>query len=80
VIAGSFPLLPFNENARAQQATVAYTASAASWIDETPVSFTRLSVLDVPQCPFNPDFAPFFGIIVATGDPRRLQFALRYDW
>jgi hypothetical protein len=28
----------------------------------------------------NPDFGPFFGKIVATGEPRRLQFALRYDF
>ena len=28
----------------------------------------------------NPDFGPFFGRILATGDPRRIQFALRYDF
>ncbi len=28
----------------------------------------------------NPDFGPFFGKILATGDPRRIQFALRYDF
>ena len=28
----------------------------------------------------NPDFGPFFGRIIATGDPRRIQFALRYDF
>ncbi|MBZ5593834.1 MAG: TonB-dependent receptor [Acidobacteriia bacterium] len=26
------------------------------------------------------DFGPFFGRILATGDPRRIQFALRYDF
>ncbi|MBV8902144.1 MAG: TonB-dependent receptor [Acidobacteriia bacterium] len=28
----------------------------------------------------NPDFGPFFGKIFAAGDPRRMQFALRYDF
>ncbi len=28
----------------------------------------------------NPDFGPFFGAILASGDPRRMQFALRYDF
>ncbi len=28
----------------------------------------------------NPDFGPFFGRIFTSGDPRRIQFALRYDF
>ena len=28
----------------------------------------------------NPDFGPFFGKIFTSGDPRRMQFALRYDF
>ena len=28
----------------------------------------------------NPDFGPFFGRIHTTGAPRRMQFALRYDF
>jgi hypothetical protein len=28
----------------------------------------------------NPDFGPFFGKIFTSGDPRRVQFALRYDF
>ncbi|HXI41809.1 MAG TPA: hypothetical protein VNH83_17625, partial [Bryobacteraceae bacterium] len=28
----------------------------------------------------NPDFGPFFGRILTTGDPRRIQLALRYDF
>ncbi len=28
----------------------------------------------------NPDFGPFFGRILATGQPRRIQLALRYDF
>jgi Carboxypeptidase regulatory-like domain/TonB dependent receptor len=27
-----------------------------------------------------PDFGPFFGKVVATGDPRRIQLALRFDF
>ena len=27
-----------------------------------------------------PDFGPFFGKIFTCGDPRRMQFALRYDF
>jgi hypothetical protein len=28
----------------------------------------------------NPDFGPFFGKIFTSGDPRRMQFTLRYDF
>ncbi len=28
----------------------------------------------------NPDFGPFFGRIFTSGDPRRMQFAMRYDF
>jgi hypothetical protein len=28
----------------------------------------------------NPDFGPFFGRIFSSGDPRRMQFVLRYDF
>jgi hypothetical protein len=28
----------------------------------------------------NPDFGPFFGKIFTSGPPRRMQFALRYDF
>jgi hypothetical protein len=28
----------------------------------------------------NPDFGPFFGQIFTSGEPRRIQFALRYDF
>ena len=27
-----------------------------------------------------PDFGPFFGKILASGDPRRFQFGLRFDF
>jgi hypothetical protein len=27
-----------------------------------------------------PDFGPFFGRIVSTGEPRRIQFGLRFDF
>jgi hypothetical protein len=27
-----------------------------------------------------PDFGPFFGNIFTSGEPRRMQFALRYDF
>ena len=28
----------------------------------------------------NPDFGPFFGKIFTSGNPRQMQFALRYDF
>jgi hypothetical protein len=28
----------------------------------------------------NPDFGPYFGKILATGEPRRIQFGLRLDF
>jgi len=27
-----------------------------------------------------PDFGPFFGKALSAGDPRRMQFALRFDF
>jgi hypothetical protein len=27
-----------------------------------------------------PDFGPFFGKILSTGEPRRIQMALRFDY
>ena len=35
-VAGSFPLLPFSEQVRAQQAAIAHTASAGHWLNEAP--------------------------------------------
>ena len=75
-IAGSFPLLPFDENVRAQQANVAYTASAASWIDETRISFTRLSVFDVPQSAFHQNLAAQLGLADPPTNP--LDFGLPF--
>jgi outer membrane receptor protein involved in Fe transport len=76
VVSGSFPLLPFNENVRAQQAAAAYTASAAAWIDETRLSFTRLSLYDIPQSAFHQNIQQQLGMADAPTNP--LDFGLPY--
>ena len=76
LVAGSFPLLPFNENVRAQQAAAAYTASAASWIDETRLSFTRLSLYDIPQSAFHQNIQQQLGLADPPTNP--LDFGLPY--
>jgi hypothetical protein len=76
VVAGSFPLLPFSENVRAQQAALAYTASGARWIDESRLSFTRLSLYDVPQSAFRQNLQAELGLAEPPSNP--LDYGLPY--
>ena len=76
VIAGSFPLLPYNENVRAQQAALAYTASGAAWIDESRFSFTRLTLFDVPQSAFHDNIQAALGLANPPTNP--LDFGLPF--
>ncbi|HLK51614.1 MAG TPA: TonB-dependent receptor [Bryobacteraceae bacterium] len=76
LISGSFPLLPFTENVRAQEAGVAYTTAFASVVNEARVSFTRLRLFDVPQTAFHTNVAQQLGLINPPTDP--LSFGLPY--
>jgi hypothetical protein len=75
-VAGSFPLLPFSEHVRAQQAAAAYTRSWGDWIDETRVSFTRLAMFDAPQSAFHDNIAQQLGLADPPTNP--LYFGLPY--
>ena len=69
LIAGTFPLLPTAEDVRAQQASVAYTASGAAWINDARFSFTRLRMFDVPQTAFHVNVAQQLGLLNPPTDP-----------
>ncbi len=75
-VAGSFPLLPFSEQVRAQQAAAAYTASGARWINDTRFSFTRLRLFDVPETAFHDNVARDLGLANPPTDP--FSFGLPY--
>jgi outer membrane receptor protein involved in Fe transport len=75
-IAGSFPLLPFSEQVRAQQAAVTYIAAGASWMDESRFAFTRLRLYDVPETAFHDNVARDLGLANPPTDP--LSFGLPY--
>lgn len=76
VVAGSFPVLPTSEQVRAQQATVAVSRSAAAWINEARLSFTRLRMYDVPETAFKTNVAQQLGLADAPTDP--FSFGLPY--
>ena len=76
LISGSFPLLPFTENVRSQGAGAAYTTTFASVVNEARVSFTRLSLFDVPQTAFHTNVAQQLGLSNPPADP--LSFGLPY--
>ena len=69
VVAGSFPLLPFSEQVRAQQAAVAYLAGAAAWTNEARVSFTRLKVFGLPETAYHVNVAEQLGLANPPTDP-----------
>ena len=76
LISGSFPLLPFSENVRAQQAAVGYITTFASAVNEARVSFTRLRLFDVPQSAFHTNIAQQLGLVDPPTNP--LYFGLPY--
>jgi hypothetical protein len=75
-VAGSFPLLPFAEQVRAQQAAIGFTTSSHAWIDEARLSFTRLRLFDVPETAFKVNVAQQLGLADPPTDP--LSFGLPY--
>jgi hypothetical protein len=76
LVAGSFPLLPFSEQVRAQQAAVAHIAGQGRWINEVRFSFTRLRLYDVPETAFHDNVAKDLGLAQPPTDP--LSFGLPY--
>jgi outer membrane receptor protein involved in Fe transport len=68
-VSGSFPLLPFSEQVRAQQASLGYVTGAAAWTDEAHVSFTRLKVFGVPETAFHVNVAQQLGLADPPTDP-----------
>jgi hypothetical protein len=69
IVAGSFPLLPFSEQVRAQQASVGYTTGGAAWIEEGHLAFTRLKVFGLPETAFKVNVAQQLGLADPPTDP-----------
>lgn len=69
LLAGSFPALPTQENTRAQQIALGYTAAGASWVSESHLAFTRLRVLDLPTNAFGTNVLGNLGIQGLATDP-----------
>ncbi len=76
LISGSFPLLPFSENVRAQEAAAAYTTARASLVNDLRFSFTRLRLFDVPQTAFHTNVAQQLGLADPPTNP--VYFGLPY--
>jgi len=76
LISGSFPLLPFSENVRAQEAVVGYTTTSASVVNDARFSFTRLRLFDVPQTAFHTNVAQQLGLVEPPTNPQ--YFGLPY--
>jgi len=76
IVSGSFPLLPFSEQVRAQQAAVNDSTSSGSWLNEARFSFTRLRVFGVPQSAFRTNVEQQLGLADPPTDP--LSFGLPY--
>ncbi len=68
-LSGSFPVLPLNEDVRAQQATVAFLLGAPHAMSETRVSFTRLRMFNVPATAFHVNVAQQLGLADPPSDP-----------
>jgi outer membrane receptor protein involved in Fe transport len=69
VVAGAFPVLPYREDVRAQQAALGYSLAGSGWFNEIRLSFTRLRVFDVPQSAFRNDVARELGVTNTPSDP-----------
>jgi TonB dependent receptor len=76
LVSGSFPLLPFSEQVRAQQAAVGLTTTSHAWINEARLSFTRLRLFDVPESAFKANVAQQLGLTDPPTDP--VSFGLPY--
>ena len=48
-LATAFPERPTQERVRAQQVVIGHTKSSQSWLNESRLSFTRLTVLELPE-------------------------------
>ena len=68
-LAGSFPVLPTSEQARAQQAALAYIRASGNSVSETRFSFTRLRLFDVPETAFHTNVAQQLGLVDPPTDP-----------
>jgi hypothetical protein len=68
-IAGIFPLLPTDQDLRAQQALLGVTSAGSRWLNEARLSFTRLRVFAVPENAFTRDIARELGINGLSSDP-----------
>ena len=75
-VAGSFPLLPTNEQVRAQQVMVGYTIASHAFLNEARASFTRLRLFGLPESAFKTNVAQELGIADAPTDP--FSFGLPY--
>jgi hypothetical protein len=75
-VAGSFPLLPFSEQVRAQQVSLGYLTGSATHTNEAHVSFTRLRVFGVPETAFHTNVAAQLGLANPPTDP--FSFGLPY--
>jgi len=76
LVAGSFPLLPYSEQVRAQQAAIGHTMSRGRWINEARFAFTRLRLFDVPETAFHDNVAKDLGLADPPTDP--FNFGLPY--
>jgi hypothetical protein len=76
LLAGNFPERPTVEQLRAQQAIIGYTSARTAWVNEARLSFTRLSILDLPQSAFGPDVMGDLGFSDRPTDPA--SFGLPY--
>ncbi len=75
-IAGSFPLRPTTENVRAQLGALSYTYSAASWLSEMRLSYTRLAMHDAPRSAFQDNVIQQLGMEGLSTDP--VNYGLPY--
>jgi outer membrane receptor protein involved in Fe transport len=68
-LASSFPERPTDERVKAQQIVLGHSLAGASWVNELRLSFTRLSVLDIPESAFQADIIRQLGITDFPSDP-----------